>query len=131
MQGVIFQRGRMKIQLLFSCFVFLVSCSSTKVAHHESICLDSEEAARTLGQQVFDAGFNSRVSYWVTGDPTKPIRGLGLMYGGFDPKPYCPDGGYPVVVIFESEGTEHDIDKVMSWSRTVLRSMAREQRDGI
>ena len=116
----------MKYFLIIFVCTFLVSCSSTPNILYKSPCFDSQEEAANVGREIFNMGFNNRVSYWVTGDSGKSIAGLGLMYGGFEPTPYCPNGGYPILVYFDNSASKLDIENVKSWSRVVLESMLKE-----
>ncbi|GLR70334.1 hypothetical protein [Agaribacter marinus] len=72
--------------LLLTCF-FLLSCSSINDILHHTECFDTESDAQRIGDELFQHGFNNKVSYWLTGDSNNRIPGLGLQYGGFDPKP--------------------------------------------
>lgn len=116
----------MKYLLIISVCTLLVSYTSTPNVHYSSPCFDSQKEAANVGREIFNKGFNNRVSYWVTGDSGKSIAGLGLMYGGFEPTPYCPNGGYPILVDFDNSASKLDIENVKSWSRVVLDSMLKE-----
>ena len=105
----------------------LSGCSSTTDTVYQPVCLPSEQQARELGSDIYDDGFNGRVSYWVTGDPNIIITSLGLLYGGFDPKEYCESGGYPIIITFNPSKTNLDTDKVLKWSQIVLTTMLKER----
>jgi hypothetical protein len=118
----------MKLTLLALVCVLLVSCSSTGNILASSPCFDSQQEAADVGNDIMNMGFNNRVSYWVTGDSNNTIIGLGLMYGGFDPKPYCPEGGYPIIVWLDNNESGLDIKKVKSWSEVTLKLMLKERK---
>ena len=116
----------MKFLMRVFASIFLVSCASTTDVVSVSPCFAMQEEAANVGREIFDRGFNSRVSYWVTGDGANTIVGLGLSYGGFDPQPYCPEGGFPILVYFDNSQSDLDVEFVTEWSRVVLKTMLRE-----
>jgi hypothetical protein len=105
--------------------IFLFSCASFNNTHYTPVCFPSEEKARALGSKISDSGFFPRVSYWVTGDSNNSLP-IGLMWAGFDPTEYCPEGGYPIVALYESDRSDYDPELVLGWSRTVLKTMINE-----
>ncbi|QHJ10518.1 hypothetical protein FX988_00732 [Paraglaciecola mesophila] len=112
--------------ILFFCFS-LISCSSTSTINYEPVCFDTEDDAKTMGNIVFNQGFNNRVSYWGTGDSNITIPSLGLLWAGFDPQLYCPSGGYPILITFDAKNAVYESDNVLHWAKTVLKAMIKEQ----
>jgi hypothetical protein len=94
---------------------------------YEPVCFDTEDEARTVGNNIFGEGFNNRVSYWVTGDANISIPSLGLLWAGFNPQLYCPTGGYPILITFDSKDSPYDSENVLRWAKIVLKIMIREQ----
>jgi len=117
----------MRLVLLIGVSMFLFGCSSTSNVIYSSPCYDTQEEAASVGNDIFNLGFNNRVSYWATGDAGRGIAGLGLTYGGFDPKPYCPDGGFPILVYFDSSKSNLNIGNVSDLSEIVLKAMLKER----
>ncbi|WP_100658796.1 hypothetical protein [Alteromonas flava] len=117
----------MKKAFFFVLLTALSGCSSTSDTVYQPVCLSSEQQAREVGSDIFYDGFNSRVSYWVTGDPNTSITSLGLLYAGFDPTEYCENGGYPIIITFNPSKTNLDTDKVLKWSQIVLTTMLKER----
>lgn len=117
----------MRLFLLLSVSMFLFACSATSNVIYSSPCFDTQEEAASVGNDIFNLGFNNRVSYWATGDASNSIVGLGLSYGGFDPKPYCPNGGYPILVYFDSSKSNLNTENVSDLSEIVLKAMLKER----
>lgn len=117
----------MRLFMLIGVSMFLFGCSSTSNVIYSSPCFDTQQEAASVGNDIFNLGFNNRVSYWATGDASNSIVGLGLSYGGFDPKPYCPDGGYPILVYFDSSKSNLDTENVKNLSKIVLKAMLKER----
>ena len=105
----------------------LFSCSHTSTISYEPVCFDTEDDARKVGNKIFIEGFNNRVSYWVTGDANISIPTLGLRWAGFNPQSYCPSGGYPILITFDSKDSNYDSENVLRWAKIVLKTMIREQ----
>ena len=80
-----------------------------------------------LGEEAIEAGFFKRVSYWVNGDPDIPVRSLGLMWDGFDHSVYCPEGGYPLTIVYDDTDNRGDSEKVLKWSHMILSKMLKER----
>lgn len=115
------------LKLLFFSVVslWLVACANTTQYRHFH-CLASVEEARTVGQEIFYAGFSQRVGNRLGLAPDEGLQGLGLAWDGFDPKPYCEHGA-PVVVTYEPKTTKHDPEQVMFWSKVILTEMLKQR----
>jgi len=117
----------LRFYLILFCCLSSISCSSTSTVNYEPVCFDTEDEARKVGRDSMDNGFNNRVSHWVTGDSAITIPSLGLLKGGFNPEPYCPDGGYPILITFDSKNSDLDSDNDLRWAKTVINAMIREE----
>lgn len=106
--------------------VFIISACSTTPQHQHFHCLASVEQARTVGQEIFYAGFNERVANRLGMQSGATIVGLGLAWDGFDPKPYC-DQGAPLIVKYDPNSAKHDPEQVMFWSKMILNKMLKQR----
>lgn len=113
--------------LLVLAAVFLLpSCASSTGSVEPALCFESQEKARSVGQQIFDNGFTRRVNYWLTGDASNGLSGLGLLWGGISPEKYCAKGQFPIVITYKPTTTQFEEKSVLEWSNLVLRQMLRE-----
>ncbi len=64
--------------------LLLLGCSSTNKTTYQPVCFQSVEQAINMGESLISAGYFEKVSYWVNGDPSIPVRGLGWVWNGMD-----------------------------------------------
>lgn len=111
----------------------LSACSLTPNSNQESrpvyqaFCLGSKAEATRLGNDIYNNGYSSRVSYWVYGDSSVKISSLALLWEGFDRHNFCDPSTYPIVIRFKKEQTGIATDQVYKWSKIVLENMLRER----
>ncbi len=119
------------MKLIFAILVAmnLLGCSSTTEIYNQSICLQSLDQAREVGSEIFHSSFGSRVSYWAYGDANVSIKGIGLKWDGknFNHSEYCPKGGYPLVILLDTEAAGEDSERILSWAKIVLKRMLKDR----
>ncbi|RUO39120.1 hypothetical protein CWE22_10185 [Pseudidiomarina aestuarii] len=104
----------------------LIGCASAPKTTYQPPCFDTVDEARTLGSAIFHDGFNERVNYWLNVERQTPKFRFGLAYDGFDETQYCPNGGYPIVIIYDDEFGHHKEERVMKTAQMVLKNMIRQ-----
>lgn len=117
----------MRICYLAFLSLLLPGCCSTNKTISQPVCFQSVEQARNIGESVVSAGYFEKVNYWVNGDPSIPVRGLGLKWDGFDHSMYCPAGGYPVLISYLDKDALGNSEKVIKWAQMVFKNMIKER----
>ncbi|WP_412522148.1 hypothetical protein [Shewanella algae] len=117
----------MRIWLLAFLSLLLLGCSSTNKTTYQPVCFQSVEQAINMGESLISAGYFEKVSYWVNGDPSIPVRGLGLKWDGFEHSKYCPNGGYPVLISYLDKDELGNSELVIKWAQIVFKNMLKER----
>ncbi|WP_345873924.1 hypothetical protein [Shewanella algae] len=107
--------------------LLLLGCSSTNKTTYQPVCFQSVEQAINIGESLISAGYFEKVSYWVNGDPSIPVRGLGLKWDGFEHSKYCPSGRYPVLISYLDKDELGNSEIVIKWAQIVFKNMLKER----